>query len=70
MKSAQASQAKQENNTMKRSAPRMTLCRKIAADCAKEGRIVNINRQTKRYSLYTPISNCDLSGGLKLLILE
>lgn len=41
MKSAQASQAKQENNTIKRSAPRMTLCRKIAADCAKEGRIVN-----------------------------
>ena len=45
MKSEQASQAKHENNTIKRSGPRMTLCRKIAADCAKEGRIVN-NRQT------------------------
>ena len=40
MKSEQASQAKHENNTIKRSGPRMTLCRKIAADCAKEGRIV------------------------------
>ena len=46
MKSAQASQAKQENNTIKRPGPRMTLCRKIAADCAKEGRIVVNNRQT------------------------
>ena len=50
MKSAQASQAKQENNTIKRPGPRMTLCRKIAADCAKEGRKDRQQSSTKKKS--------------------